>query len=51
MIKFTKAEIDQLLSYCEARAEEGWYTPPREQFERRHKSIVIKLVEEAKNAK
>lgn len=49
---FTKAELNQLLSYCEARDREDWYYGNKEQFEKRHFEIstkiekAIKLLEE-----
>jgi len=42
-IKFTTAELNQLLFYCQRREETGWYYAPKEHFEKRHKSIIKKL--------
>ena len=46
-IKFSRAEVDQLLRYVEWRDEgndRGWYYGHPVQFEDRHKSIIRKLV-------
>ena len=40
---FTKEELKQLLSYCEARDREDWYYGNKEQFEKRHFEIVIRI--------
>jgi hypothetical protein len=34
-----KTHLWQLLTYIEAREEEGWYSGNREQFEKRHQEI------------
>ena len=40
---FTKAELDQLISYAEHRDRDGWYYGPKAYFEKRHESILAKL--------
>ena len=40
---FTKAELKQLLSYCEERDKEEWYYGNKEQFEKRHFEISTKI--------
>lgn len=42
-LKFTKAELGQLLSYSEARDREEWYYGNKEQFEKRHFEIQTKI--------
>jgi len=39
----TRAEINQLLAYCEERDKDGWYYGNKKQFENRHKQIIKKL--------
>jgi hypothetical protein len=34
-----KTHLWQLLTYIEAREEEGWYSGNREQFEKRHQDL------------
>jgi len=38
-LKFKMTELQQLLSYCKARDDEGWYYGNKEQFEKRHFEI------------
>ena len=40
---FTKAELNQLWSYCEARDREDWYYGNKEQFEKRHFEISTRI--------
>ena len=42
-LKFTRTELEQLLSYCEARNSEGWYYGNKEQFEKRHFEIETQI--------
>ena len=35
------AHLRQLLSYIDNRDREGWYYWPRDQFEKRHKDLLI----------
>jgi len=42
-MKFTPAELNQLLEYCFERERSIWYYGNKEQFEKRHKSIIKKL--------
>jgi len=41
--KFTKTEIQQIESYARERERVGWYYGNKEQFEKRHQSIINKL--------
>ena len=43
-IELTEAELAQLISYCEQREGEGWYYGNKEQFEKRHREIIRKLI-------
>ena len=42
-LKFKRTELQQLLSYCNARNEEGWHYGNKEQFEKRHFEIEIQI--------
>ena len=45
-MKFTPAEVQQLLSYAHARDkgwDGGWYYGNKKFFEKRHKEILAKL--------
>ena len=44
-MKWTLAELNQLLSYIENRDREGWYYGNKEQFENRHRVIKQKIEE------
>lgn len=51
---FTLTELRQLLSYCEARDESGWYFGNKEQFEKRHFEIetqIERAIDELENGK
>lgn len=39
-IRVTKTEAEQLLSYAEMRDRECWYYGRKDQFEKRHSSIL-----------
>lgn len=41
-----KAHLWQLLTYIEQVEEDGWYTKPKDQFEKRHKELK-KWIKEA----
>ena len=42
-IKLKRTELQQLLSYCEARDREGWFYGNKEQFEKRHFEIETQI--------
>lgn len=38
---FRKAHLRQLASYIRERDRDGWYYGPRDQFEKRHKDLLL----------
>ena len=47
----TKTQLQQMLSYCEHAANEGWYYGNKEQFIARHEAIVKWIQEQLKEQK